>query len=191
MNPVFTINFRREAFQREIARARRRLIGLGAWLTYFGLMAVILGLYGLNCFALGSRVRSIERRTAQFEAAQKTNRDWNVDATQLATVERFHISARRWRDRMIGLSSLLPSNVVLASAAVNPDNLTNPVDVNKLVLVGYVRGSASSDRMQTIVQLVSKMHSDSLFSGGYQNIRLVSSRVVNDGPMTEFVIECR
>ena len=92
---------------------------------------------------------------------------------------------------MIGLSSLLPSNVVLASAAVNPDNLTNPVDVNKLVLVGYVRGSASSDRMQTIVQLVSKMHSDSLFSGGYQNIRLVSSRVVNDGPMTEFVIECR
>ena len=52
MTPVFLINFRREAFRRERAEARRRAIGLGVWLAYFGGLAVLLGLYGLNCAEL-------------------------------------------------------------------------------------------------------------------------------------------
>jgi hypothetical protein len=190
VSPIFSINFRRAAYQRELARARRRIVALGAWLTYFGMVVIVVGLYGLNCYSLGSRVNRLERRTAQIQAAQQTNRDWSVDAAQMADVERFHASPQRWRDRLVRLAALLPANAVLVSAAVNPDNLSNAVDQNKLVVVGHIRGPVGSDRMQQVVQLVSRMHADTLFSIGYENIRLVSSRALDDGPVTEFTIEC-
>ena len=48
MSVLFTINFHREAYQRELARARRRVILLGVWVAYFGVIGVVMGLYGRN-----------------------------------------------------------------------------------------------------------------------------------------------
>ena len=42
MNTIFSINFRREAFQRERARTRRRAVNLGLWVLYFGVLGVML-----------------------------------------------------------------------------------------------------------------------------------------------------
>ena len=66
--PIFTINFRREAYQREVERTRRRVITLGASLAYFGAMVVVLGLYGLNCASLTRRAAQFERSAARIRS---------------------------------------------------------------------------------------------------------------------------
>jgi len=58
VNPFFNINFRREAYLQEMAKARRRVIALGVWIAYFGLLGVLLGLYGLNCSSLARRTQA-------------------------------------------------------------------------------------------------------------------------------------
>jgi hypothetical protein len=191
MTPIFTINFRREVYQRELARTRRRLLQIGGWAAYFGAMVVIFGLYGLNCAALTRRVDQIEKQAARARAAQHGKVDWTIGSAELAAAEKFHGSSRFWRDKLVRLSALLPTNALLTSVAVNPDNLSGPQDMNKLVIVGQLKIPSSEDRMRGVVRLVTSLHGDSTFSAGYQNIRLASSRVDQSGAMTEFVIECR
>ena len=190
MNPVFTINFRREVYRRELARQRRRVVLIGAWVTYFGTLALMLGLYGINCASLTQRARRIEFQAKQLQEAQGTNTDLTLSASQLAEVQRVYGSPARWRDKLSRLSSLLPPNVQLLSLSVNPDNLTGATDRNALEIAGQLRGG--QDRMGAVVALVSMLQRDSTFAAGYQNIRLASSRSSDPTTaITEFVIECR
>ncbi len=188
MSPVFTINFRRETYLRALAHSRRRLIQLGIWVSYFGLLGVVLGLYGLNCAALHRREALVQRQLARFRAAQNTPNEWTVDAAQLGAVETYYVNPRQWRDRLARLTALLPTNVQVVSLAVNPDNLGSAPEQNKLVITGQYRATAGGDRMSGVVQLVSTLHGDSVFASSYRNIRLASSRT--SGPLTDFVIEC-
>ena len=192
MTSIFTINFRREVFLRERARTRARLFALGGWLLYFGMLAVVVGLYGLNCASLMKRVGQVERRSARLKATQGSQQDWTVDQAQLAAVERFHTSPARWRDKMLRLSALLPNNVALTRIGVNPENSTKPADQNKLVIAGELRPGPNQDAMRAVVQLVSVLQKDAMFSSGYQTIKLTQSRMTGGGSSaSEFVIECR
>jgi hypothetical protein len=192
MSVLFTINFRREAYQRELARTRRRLFKLGGWLTYFGVLALVLGLYGLNCLALASRTRFAERRVARAQQSSGARSGWKLEGRQLMLVEDVKNNPVRWRDRLTRLAAILPPNVALGSVAVNPENSPGPVDQNRLVLTGEVRLPAGNDRMRPVVQLVSLLQADTLFSRGYSSIRLASSQAAEGpGNVTQFVIECR
>jgi len=191
MSPVFTINFRREVYRRELARARRRMVMLGVWVTYFGLLGVVLGLYGLNCASLTRRIRQIERQAAQARAAQSLATASKIDEAQLVEIQLVHGSAPRWRDRLARLAELLPPNVAVASVAVNPNNQPGADERNLLVIAGQLRGGGG-DRAAAVVELVSKLQGDSAFSAGYRNVRLISSRAATgEAPITEFTIECR
>ena len=162
---------------------------LGMWVTYFGLLVVVLGLYGLNCASLTRRIHQIERQAQRAREAQSLATTSKLDEAQLVEIESIHGSPARWRDRLARLSTLLPPNVAIVSVAVNPNDL--PTDKNKLEIVGRLRG-AGDDRTAAVVELVSKLHADSAFSIGYSNVRLASSRAaMGDAPVTEFVIECR
>jgi hypothetical protein len=192
MTPIFTINFRREVYQRELARTRRRLIMVGGWVGYFGLLVIVIGLYGLNCVSLTRRVGQIERQAAQLRAAQNSRTDWQVGTAELAAAQKIQANPRVWRDKLVRLTQLLPINVALGSVAVNPDNASNVADQNKLVITGQMRVPAGVDRMRGVVQLVTALQGDSTFSSGYRNIRLASSRITESGgSVAEFVIECR
>ena len=192
MSTLFTINFRREAYQREVARARRRVMMLGGWLAYFGVLTVVLGLYGLNCSSLVRRASLIERQAARMRALQNSQRDWVIAESDLATIEQTQANPRRWRDKLVRLAQLVPSNALIQSIAVNPDNLPGLQDQNKLVITGELKIPAGEDRMRGVVQLVTALHSDKTFSAGYQNIRLASSRISEgSGVVAAFVIECR
>lgn len=192
MSAPFTINFRREAYRREVAHARRRVVLLGVWLTYFGALAVILGLYGLNCVALTRRSSQIERQAARMRALQNDQQGWTVGPAELTTAEQSYANPRRWRDKLVRLAALLPPNAVVNSIAVNPDNLQGAEDQNKLVITGELKVPAGQGRMRGVVQLVNALHADSLFASGYRNILLASSRVSeSSGTVVAFVIECR
>ena len=117
--------------------------------------------------------------------------EWNVGATELQQVERFVTNPRRWRDRLTRLAQVLPPNVRLMSATVNPQNLSNASEQNALVITGTLRGGGSQDRMQDVMSVVAALRQDSLFSRGYKTIRLASSRVLEDVGNAEFTIECR
>jgi len=192
MSPQFTINFRREAYRQEIARARRRVIALGVWVAYFGMIVILVGLYGLNCAALSRRVRQIERQTTQLRGAQGASMDWTVRQAELKEIERFVQNPRRWRDRLTRLATLMPPSARLTSLAVNPQNLTGLAEQDKLVITGVLRGAPNRDRVQDVMQVVSRLRADSAFAAGYGSIRLASTRVIEGETATaEFIIECR
>jgi hypothetical protein len=192
MSVPFTINFRREAYQREMARTRRRLFLLGGWVTYFGVLVLVLGLYGLNCGSLVRRTQAVERAVARANANPATVPDFRLQGADLVTVENFRENPARWRDRLVRLAAVLPANAAITSIAVNPDNLPNAADQNLLVIAGELRVTPGQDRMRPVVQLVSTLRADSLFSRGYTSIRLASSRAIEAPSLaTEFVIECR
>jgi hypothetical protein len=191
MSAYFTINFRREAYQREVARTRRRLFALGTWVAYFGALAVLLGLYGLNCSALTRRAAAYERQAARLQA-QGSSTEWQVAPEQLTVVEAFKANPPEWRDRLVRLAQLLPQNMVLTSLAVNPDNLSSPADQRRFVISGELRTSAGGDRMRPVAQLVSTLRADSVFARGYPTIRLASSQTLEaPATVTVFTIECR
>jgi Tfp pilus assembly protein PilN len=192
MNALFTINFRREAYQRELARARRRVILLGVWVAYFGVIGVVMGLYGLNCMSLNRRVALLERQSERMDQQQGAAADWTVRPGEVTAIEGYVQNPRRWRNRLLQLSTLLPPTVKVTSLAVNPQNLNAGAEQNKLVITGIVRPSAGQDRMQSVMHVVATLHDDSLFAAGYRNIKLASTRVLegSDGG-AEFVIECR
>ncbi len=192
MNPHFTINFRREAHLQEITRSRRRVVMLGAWVAYFGVLLVLFGLYGLNCASLGRRVRQVERQAARLRQIQGANGSETISAADVAQIERFALNPRRWRDRLLHLAALLPANVRVTSLIVNPQNLANELDENKLVITGVIKSAQGKERMEEVMDLVSRFHADSVFAASYQNVKLASTRV-SEGPegTAEFVIECR
>jgi len=189
MPPHFVINFRREAFQRERERSRRRLFALGGWVTYFGLMALLIGLYGLNCQAVGVRTRRIELRVARAGEARGT---WQPGAAEAAFVQARRENPLLWQRRLQRLAVLLPGESALHTVAINPDRLPDAAARNILVISGRLRGVRSSDAMRSVVALVSTLSRDSVFARGFSRVQLASSRMADDGsPAVEFVVECR
>jgi Tfp pilus assembly protein PilN len=192
VNPLFTINFRREAYLMEVARTRRRVVTLGVWVTYFGVLGLLLGLYGLNCASFSVRARQIERQAARLRGSQGASLEWNVQQTELAQVERFVLSPRRWHERLARLGMILPPNVRLTSLQANPQDLSSPAEQNRLVITGFLRPGPGQDRMQGVMRVVTTLRGDSVFTRSYRNIKLASTRISEtpDAP-AEFVIECR
>jgi len=192
MSPVFTVNFRREAYQLERARTRRRTVAVGVWLTYFGVLAVILGLYGLNCASLTRRAHLIEAQNSRAQAGPDPTAAWKPGPAELALIERTLANPRHWRTRLERLAALLPAEAMLTSVTANPDRQSGGADQERLIIVGLLRPMPGQDRMQGIMTLVSALHSDSLFSAQYRTIRLVESRIGGGGDApAEFRIECR
>lgn len=190
MNAIFTINFRREAFVQEVSRRRRRVIALGVWVAYFGLLTVVIGLYGLNCASLTTRARMIERQTSLVRRASTSSVTAKIGPTELAQVETFMRSTRLWRDRLDRLGTLLPTDAKLVSVNVNPQNMSDAASRNALVIAGQLHNTAGQDRMQGVMKIVSALQADSVFGASYHNIKLSSTRVAEDGS-AEFEIECR
>jgi hypothetical protein len=190
MSTLFTINFRREAYLQEVARVRHRVISLGVWVTYFGMLAVLLGLYGLNCTSLAQRTRAIERQAARLRAADASHVPSQLRALDLDQIERTVLGVRRWRDRLQRLAEILPPNARITALTVNPQNLAGRVAQNALVVTGELRTPMAQDRMQAVMRIVTALRDDKAFADGYTTVRLSSTRVTEDG-MAEFVIECR
>ena len=122
MTTLFTINFRREAFQKEQARLRQRVLRLGLWSAYFGAIVVMSGLYGLNCASLAARTRAIERQAARMRAAQNAGQEWRPKAEDAGAIGRILADPRQWRDRLARLPEVLPSNARITALQFNPDN---------------------------------------------------------------------
>jgi len=192
MTSVFTVNFRREAYRQELARTRQRTIAVGSWVAYFGVLAVTLGLYGLNCASLAQRAHLLETQSARLRTSHDPTGGWKPGPAALAQVERALANPRRWQVRLTRLAAVLPANAMLTSLSVNPDNLAGAADQDRLLLAGVLRPAPGQDRMQGIMALVATLHSDSLFAAQYRTIRLVESRIGSgaDAP-AEFRIECR
>lgn len=192
MNPVFTVNFRREAYRQELARTRQRMAAVGIWVAYFGVLAVALGLYGLNCASLTQRAHMLEAQSARAQTSHDPTAAWKPDPAEIAQVERALANPRHWQVRLARLAAVLPAEAMLTSVTVNPDNLSGAADQERLLIAGVLRPAAGQERMQGIMALVAALHSDSLFSAQYRSIRLVDSRTGSgaDAP-AEFRIECR
>ncbi len=190
MSPLFTINFRREAYAQEVSRRRRRLAALGGWVAYFGALAVLMGLYGLNGVALARRARLLERQTALVRNAKDPMLGAQLAPFELGRVESMARSARQWRDRLERLGELLPPDARLTGLSVNPQNMSDAASRNLLVVTGELRNAPGQDRMQGVMKLIAALRSDSTFASGYRNIRLATTRVGEDGSV-EFQVECR
>ena len=192
MSPVFTVNFKREAYAREVARTRRRVVILGVWVTYFGVLALLLGLYSLNCMSLQRRVGQIERQAARLRSGRGGGTEWKLRPNDLTQVERYVTNTRQWRDRLTRLAEIMPPNAAVTSLALNPRNVSTPAEQNKLVITGTVRVAEGQDRMRSVMGIVTSLHRDSVFARSYSTIRLASTRVSESPqPVAEFVIECR
>jgi hypothetical protein len=192
MSPQFTINFRREAYRRELARARRRIARLGVWVTYFGLIALMAGLFVLDGLSLQRRVKELEVRIAQFESDRSRLQSLDVPAGELPHVAAFVRNPRDWAARLSRLAALTPPNVMLTTLAVNPDNLTGGENENELHIVGRLHPRAEQDAMQAIVAYVASLHDDPRFSSGYSTVHLVQSQAESGpGGDAEFTIQCR
>ena len=192
MSPVFTVNFRREAYRLELERMRRRAVAVGIWVAYFGTLAIVLGLYGLNCTSLTRRAHLMEAQNARLRTTHDPTTAWQPAPAELAQVERALANPRHWQVRLARLAAVLPGDAMLTSVTVNPDNQSGATDQERLLLAGVLRPAPGQDRMQGIMALVAALHSDSAFAGQYRTIRLVESRIDGgaDAP-AEFRIECR
>jgi Tfp pilus assembly protein PilN len=192
VSPVFAVNFRREAYLLEVERTRRRMVTLGIWVAYFGVLAIALGLYGLNLASLTRRTHLLAAQNARVRTTQDPTTAWRPGTTELAQVERVLANPRHWRIRLERLAAVLPPEAVLTSVSANPDNLAGTADQDKLLLVGTLRAVPGQERMQGIMALVAALRADSSFAGQYRSIRLVESRLggAGDAP-AEFRIECR
>ncbi|MFN8586239.1 MAG: hypothetical protein U0704_00420 [Candidatus Eisenbacteria bacterium] len=189
MSPLYAINFRREAFQQQVKRQRERAVRLGLWVLYFGALAVVLGLYGLNCAALDSRTRMIERQVARLRQQSAGDANWRPRREDVVRVADDVRDTRRWHARLVRLPGLLPANARLSSIQFNADNLSGAGSA-KLVLAGELR-SGGQDRMQAVMDFVNVLQRDSVFAAGYTNVRLVTTRANANGDGAEFVVECR
>lgn len=189
MSHLFQINFRREAFRRERAEARRRAVGLGIWLGYFGAFAVLLGLYGLNCAELGTRTRQLEKQIQRQRAQQEAGSDWMPSPAEATLVEPWVSDLARWRDLLGRLPRLLPDGARLKTLQFNPEGLSG--GERKLVLTGVLRVDARRDRMAGVTDFVAVMTRDSLFTASFGTVRLVSTRALDGETDAEFTVECR
>ena len=180
MMPVYAINFRREAFQQQIRRARERAVRLGMWVLYFGALGIVLGLYGLNCASLSERTTRIERQVSRLR---------QQSAGDVLRVSTYLRDPKQWQLRLPRLPQLLPANARLTAVQFNPDNVSGSVEA-KLVLTGELR-AGGQDRMQAVMEFVNTLSRDSVFAAGYTNVRLVTTRANASGDGAEFVVECR
>lgn len=191
MSTLFNVNFRREAYRKEVARARRRVMALAAWVAYFGVFAVIMGLYGLNGVALTRRVDQLEKQMARFQATQSVREQWQLPAAELTRIQDLLGNPVRWRDRLARLAVLLPENARLTSVAANP-NVSSVRNEDRLVITGQMRIKQGEDRMTGVMRLVTTLREDSLFGARFGNVKLSSTKILASGTgMTEFVIECQ
>jgi len=189
MTPHFTINFRREIYRQQLARTRRRMLSVGVWMAYFGVLAVVIGLYDLNCASLAQRTRLLEAQNRRLSAAGRVDA-WKPAGAEFAQVERALANPQGWSTRLARLSAVLPPDVALTSVAANPGNLGSSADQDQLVLSGTLRSLPGQDCMQSIMALVSTLRADSVFAAQYRSIRLVESHVGRPGAPAEFRIEC-
>jgi Tfp pilus assembly protein PilN len=190
VSTLFNINFRREAYLKEMARARRRVVLLGVWVGYFGVVAVAMGLYGLNCASMSRRVALLERQTERAQANQTVREQWQIAPAEMTRIEGYLSNPRRWHDRLVRLVGLLPANARLTSIASNPNNQTGARADDRLVITGQMQLERNADRMAGVMALVSTLREDSLFAAHYPNVRLATTRIVDVGN-AEFVIECQ
>jgi hypothetical protein len=190
VSPQFTINFRRESYRLQLARTRRRMLSVGIWLAYFGVLAIALGLYDLNCASLARRTQLLEAQNRRLGAAGHLA-SWKPVPAELAQAERALANPRRWQLRLARLAALLPPNVVLTSVATDPDNLSSGPDQEKLVVSGMLRPGSGQDPMEGVSTLVSALRADSLFASQYRSIQMVGTSVGAAGAPAEFRIECR
>ncbi len=190
MNPLFTINFRREAYVQEVSRRRRRVVALGGWVAYFGVLVVLIGLYGLNGTALARRAMLLERQTTSIRRSGTPALGAQLGPNELMQVELYARSTRLWRDRLERLGNLLPPEARLTGLTVNPQNMSDASSQNALMISGELRNAPGQDRMQGVMKIVAAMRADSLFGRSYQNIKL-SSTSMSQGGNAEFDIECR
>jgi Tfp pilus assembly protein PilN len=191
VSPTFAINFRREAYQEEVARTRRRTVAVGTWVAYFGVVVLTLGLYGLNCASLVRRARLLEAQNARVGASHDPVATWKPAPSEMVQVEHALANPRRWEARLSRLAAVLPANVMLTSLAVNPDNMADPASQEKLVIAGVLKPLPGQDRMQGIMQLVAALRADAGFSAQYHTIKLLESRIESGEATAEFRIECR
>ena len=189
MNTLFSINFRREAFRRERAEARRRAMGLGVWLAYFGAIAVLLGLYGLNCAQLDTRTRQLQRQVARQRAAHRGAAEWIATPAEAGAVEPWVSDMARWRDLLARLPRVLPPGARLSSVQFNPEEVTG--GERKLLLAGVLHGGGQRDRMAGVTDFAGVLAQDSLFAASFHSVRLVSTRSRDGGGDAEFQLECR
>lgn len=190
MSPTFTINFRREMYEQQLARTRRRMFSVGVWLAYFGALAVVLGLYGLNCASLTERARVLEAQNQRLSATGNSD-SWKPAPADLAQAERALANPQRWRARLTHLAAVLPTDVALTSVVANPDHAASSTDQERMVISGTLRSLPGQDGMQGIMNLVSTLRADSVFAAQYRSIRLAESRVGAADAPAEFRIECR
>ncbi|MBI5168056.1 MAG: hypothetical protein HZA61_01070 [Candidatus Eisenbacteria bacterium] len=187
--PVYAINFRREAFQQQLRRARERAVRLGLWVLYFGALGVVLGLYGLNCASLSERTSRIERQVARLRQQSAGDANWRPKPEDVMRVSLYLRDPRLWQARLTRLPQLLPPNAKLTALQFNPDNVSGSADA-KLMLTGELR-AGGGDRMQAVMEFVNTLARDSVFASGYSNVRLVTTRANASGDGAEFVVECR
>lgn len=190
MSPIFSINFRREVYQRELARARARVIMLGVWVAYFGVMAVILGLYGLNAAAYTRRTAMLERQAKRAQEQRGTTAEWTLGPEDIGALTQHARSLSLHRSVLQRLGQLLPPNVRLSRLGWNADNPSGAGGL-KLVLSGTLRPEGAQDRMREVVGLVSTLTADSTISGAFKNVKLASTNSAEGTDAVEFVIECQ
>jgi hypothetical protein len=190
VNPLYTINFRREAYVREVAKTRRRALSLGLWVLYFGALGIVLGLSALHAVTLSQRVGYVERQVERMRHRPASDADWRPGTAEAENVTRHLASPRVWRTRLSRLPQIMPDGARLRSLAYNPDNVSGAGDV-KLVLTGEMHGAAGSGRLQEVMGFVNALSRDSVFAAGFRNVRLVTTRALASGDGTEFVVECR
>lgn len=192
MSPAFAINFRREAYRQELSRTRRRALAVAIWASYLGVLAVALGLYGLNCASLAQRARLLEAQNARLAGSGNQPDAWKPGPAELTQIERALANPHRWQTRLTRLAAVLPPDAMLTSLSVEPDPTAGAGGQERLVLVGSLRPAPGQDRMEGVMGLVAALHADTAFAAQYRTIRLVESRVGSGaGGSAEFRIECR
>lgn len=191
--PLFTINFRRASWEQNRAAARRRVVMLGVSVAYAGLLTISLGLFGLNCALMQTRTVALERRVQRFQSARAAAPELHLDPADVMIVQRAAGSARLWRDKLTRLSEIFPPGARLTALVINPDRSPAPAEQRRMRISGTLRTAGERDRLQPVVRMIETLRKDPVFSAGYQNIKLVSSRVPDSGgaPQVEFVVECQ
>ena len=189
MSTPFQINFRREAFRRERAEARRRAIGLGVWVTYFGALAVLLGLYALNWSELGARTKQLQRQIARQRVSSQVGADWSPPPAEAARAEDWVKDVGRWRDLLERLPRLLPEGARIRHFQFNPDGVSG--GERKLLLAGALRDDGRGESRAGVTGFVEVVARDPLFSSRFRSVRLISTRASSTRGESEFELECK
>lgn len=186
---LFLVNFRRDDFRRERANARRRAYGLGVRLAYFGVLALVMGLYGLNCSELRTRTRNLDRQLERQRALHLAGAPWKPAPTEATLAEPWVADLARWREVLARLPALLPEGARLTSLRWNPEGISG--GERRLVLAGVLRVDSRRDRMAGVTDFVAVVARDSVFASQFRSVRLLSTRSLEQSPDAEFELECR